>query len=58
MALFDTTLKYINNHTLSAEVYRYQQVSSLIAILQHNIDCIQHQMWEAGCNVYYRRCLT
>ena len=47
-ALFDTALEYINNWTLSAEVYRYRQVSSLIAILQHDIDRIQHCMWEVG----------
>ena len=48
MALFNAALEYINNQTLSAEVYQYQQVSSLITILQHNIDRIQHCMWEAG----------
>ena len=47
-SLFNATLEYINNCTLSAEVYRYWQASSLIAILQHNIDCIQQHMWEAG----------
>ena len=48
MALFDTTLEYINDWTLSAEVYQYRQASSLIAILQHDIDHIQQRMWEAG----------
>ena len=47
-ALFNATLKYINDQTLSAEVYQYQQASALIAILQHNIDHIQHHMWEAS----------
>ena len=47
-ALFDAALEYINNRTLSAEVYRYRQASSLIAILQHDIDQIQQCMWEAG----------
>ena len=46
--LFDAALEYINDQTLSAEVYQYQQASSLIAILQRNIDRIQHHMWEAG----------
>ena len=47
-ALFDAALEYINDLTLSAEVYQYQQASSLIAILQHDIDRIQHCMWEVG----------
>ena len=46
--LFDAALEYINDRTLSAEVYWYQQVSSLITILQCDIDRIQHRMWEAG----------
>ena len=46
--LFDTALEYINDQTLSAEVYQYRQASSLIAILQRDIDCIQHHMWEVG----------
>ena len=41
-ALFNAALEYINDQTLSAEVYLYQQASSLITILQHDIDCIQH----------------
>ena len=48
MALFNATLEYINDRTLSAEVYQYQQASSLIAILQRDIDRIQQCMWEAG----------
>ena len=48
MALFNATLEYINDQTLSTEVYRYQQVSSLIAILQDDINCIQNHMWEAS----------
>ena len=48
MALFDAALEYINDQTLSAEVYWYQQASALIAMLQCNIDRIQHCMWEAG----------
>ena len=47
-ALFNTTLEYINDWTLSAEVYQYQQASSLIAILQRDINHIQHCMWEVG----------
>ena len=47
-SLFNATLKYINDCTLSAEVYQYWQASSLIAILQHNIVHIQHHMWEAS----------
>ena len=47
-ALFDAALEYINNQTLSAEVYQYQQASSLIAILQHDINHIQNCMWEVG----------
>ena len=41
-------MEYINDRTLSAEVYWYRQASSLIAILQHDIDRIQQRMWEAG----------
>ena len=48
MVLFNATLEYINNQTLSAEVYWYRQASSLIAILQHDINRIQHHMWEAS----------
>ena len=48
MSLFNAALEYINDWTLSAEVYQYQQASSLIAILQRNINHIQHCMWEAG----------
>ena len=29
-------------------MYQYQQASSLITILQRDIDRIQHRMWEAG----------
>ena len=29
-------------------MYWYQQASSLIAILQHDIDRIQQRMWEVG----------
>ena len=47
-ALFDAALEYINNRTLSTEVYQYRQVSSLIAILQRDIDQIQQRMWEVG----------
>ena len=48
MSLFDTTLEYINDHTLLVEVYWYRQVSSLIAIFQCDIDHIQHCIWEAS----------
>ena len=47
-ALFDAALEYINDWTLSAEVYRYRQASSLIVILQRDINRIQQRMWEAG----------
>ena len=34
-SLFNTALEYINDCTLSVEVYQYRQASSLITILQH-----------------------
>ena len=47
-ALFDAALEYINDRTLSTEVYRYRQASSLIAILRRDINRIQQRMWEVG----------
>ena len=49
MAIFDTSLKYLGDRSLTAEVHCFQEVGRIIAQYEEDIRRLETRKWEAGC---------
>ena len=48
-AIFDASLKYLGDQSLTAEVHRFQEAGRIIAQYEEDIRRLETRKWEAGC---------
>ena len=49
MAIFDTSLKYLGNRSLTVEVHRFWEAGRIIAQYEEDIRRLEICKWEVGC---------
>ena len=49
VAIFDVSLAFLGDHTLTAEIHRFQESGRIIAELGADIQQLENRKWEAGC---------
>ena len=48
-AIFDTSLKYLGDRSLTAEVHRFREAGRIVAQYEEDIRRLETHKWEAGC---------
>ena len=48
-AIFDTSLEYLGNRSLTAEVHHFWEAGRIIAQYEEDIRRLEIRKWEAGC---------
>ena len=49
VAIFDTSLKYLGDRSLMAEVHRFWEMGRIVAQYEEDIRRLEIRKWEAGC---------
>ena len=49
MAIFDTSLTFLGDHTLMVEIHRFWESGHIIAELDTDIQQLENWKWEVGC---------
>ena len=47
--IFDVSLEYLGDQSLTAEVHRFREAGQIIASLESDIRRLEDCKWEAGC---------
>ena len=47
--IFDTSLDFLGDRTLTAEIHRFRESGRIIAELDADIRRLENRKWEAGC---------
>ena len=48
-AIFDASLDFLGDRTLTAEIHRFRELGCIIAELDADIAWLENRKWEAGC---------
>ena len=49
VAIFDASLAFLGDHTLTVEIHHFQELGCIIAELDADIAWLENQKWEVGC---------
>ena len=49
VAIFDVSLAFLGNHTLTAEIHRFRESGQIIVELDADIERLDNRKWQVGC---------
>ena len=47
--IFDVSLEFLGDRTLTAEIHRFRELGCIIAKLDADIERLDNQKWQVGC---------